>query len=106
MLEDKNQEKTSLEKLGEFGLIEHLTKDFKIEQKSTLKGIGDDAAVLDFMLYEAKKLYFVKSIIPDIPDQILLNYTDEQLKWFDKNQHHKIQKKLLKKGCCLIQRLW
>jgi thiamine-monophosphate kinase len=48
MLEDKNQEKTSLEKLGEFGLIEHLTKDFKIEQKSTLKGIGDDAAVLNF----------------------------------------------------------
>ncbi|SEL86783.1 thiamine-phosphate kinase [Maribacter orientalis] len=48
MLEDKNQEKTSLEKLGEFGLIEHLTKDFKIERKSTLKGIGDDAAVLDF----------------------------------------------------------
>ncbi len=48
MLEDKNQEKTSLEKLGEFGLIEYLTKDFKIEQKSTLKGIGDDAAVLDF----------------------------------------------------------
>lgn len=45
-----------------------------------------DAAVLDFMLYEAKKLYFVKSIIPNIPDQILLNYTDEQLKWFDKNE--------------------
>ncbi|MDP5060577.1 MAG: thiamine-phosphate kinase, partial [Maribacter sp.] len=48
MLEDKEQERTSLEKLGEFGLIEHLTKDFKIKQKSTLKGIGDDAAVLDF----------------------------------------------------------
>ncbi len=48
MLEDKEQERTSLEKLGEFGLIEHLTKDFKIEQKSTVKGIGDDAAVLDF----------------------------------------------------------
>lgn len=48
MLEDKNQERTSLEKLGEFGLIEHLTKDFKIEQKSTLKGIGDDATILDF----------------------------------------------------------
>jgi len=48
MLEDKDQERTSLEKLGEFGLIEHLTKDFKIEQKSTIKGIGDDATVLDF----------------------------------------------------------
>jgi len=48
MLEDKNKEKTSLEQLGEFGLIEHLTKDFKIHHSSTFKGIGDDAAVLDF----------------------------------------------------------
>ncbi|GGW38737.1 thiamine-phosphate kinase [Arenibacter certesii] len=48
MLEDKNQERTSLEKLGEFGLIQHLTKSFKLNHKSTLKGIGDDAAVLDF----------------------------------------------------------
>ncbi|CAM4134056.1 thiamine-phosphate kinase [Zobellia nedashkovskayae] len=47
MLEDKNQERTSLEKLGEFGLIDHLTKNFKINHKSTLKGIGDDAAVFD-----------------------------------------------------------
>ncbi|WP_339725497.1 thiamine-phosphate kinase [Maribacter stanieri] len=48
MLEDKDQERTSLEKLGEFGLIEHLTKNFKIKQQSTIKAIGDDAAVLDF----------------------------------------------------------
>ena len=48
MLEDKKQEKTDLEKLGEFGLIEHLTQNFPINLKSTLKGIGDDAAVLDF----------------------------------------------------------
>ncbi|MDF4220085.1 MULTISPECIES: thiamine-phosphate kinase [Maribacter] len=48
MLEDKEQERTSLEKLGEFGLIEHLTKDFELTQKSTVKGIGDDAAVLDY----------------------------------------------------------
>jgi len=48
MIEDKNQPRTSLSALGEFGLIEHLTKNFKIEQNSTIKGIGDDAAVLDF----------------------------------------------------------
>ena len=48
MLENKNNELTPLEKLGEFGLIEHLTKEFTITHKSTLKGIGDDAAVLDF----------------------------------------------------------
>lgn len=48
MLEDKNQERTALEQLGEFGLIDHLTQQFTISQESTVKGIGDDAAVLDF----------------------------------------------------------
>lgn len=48
MIENKNQARTALEELGEFGLIKHLTKEFEIHQKSTLKGIGDDAAVLDF----------------------------------------------------------
>ncbi len=48
MIEDKNQERTSISELGEFGLIEHLTQHFEIKQTSTVKGIGDDAAVLDF----------------------------------------------------------
>jgi thiamine-monophosphate kinase len=48
MIEDKNQQRTALEKLGEFGLIDHLTKNFEINQTSTIKSIGDDAAVLDF----------------------------------------------------------
>ncbi|MEJ2112793.1 MAG: thiamine-phosphate kinase [Flavobacteriaceae bacterium] len=48
MIEDKNKQKTELSDLGEFGLIDHLTKNFKITQKSTIKGIGDDAAVLNF----------------------------------------------------------
>ena len=47
MLEDKNTQKTSLADLGEFGLINHITKYFKIENASTVNGIGDDAAVLD-----------------------------------------------------------
>jgi len=47
MLEDKNQSRTSIAELGEFGLINHLTKNFRIQQNSTLKGVGDDAAVLD-----------------------------------------------------------
>ncbi|MBT3587873.1 MAG: thiamine-phosphate kinase, partial [Flavobacteriaceae bacterium] len=46
MLENKNESKTTISDLGEFGLIDHLTKKFKINQKSTVKGIGDDAAVL------------------------------------------------------------
>jgi thiamine-monophosphate kinase len=48
MIEDKNPQRTSLASLGEFGLVEHLTKDIDIQQPTTLKGIGDDAAVLDF----------------------------------------------------------
>lgn len=48
MIEDKNQQRTQLSDLGEFGLIDHLTKNFKITQSSTIKGVGDDAAVLNF----------------------------------------------------------
>ncbi|WP_310379462.1 thiamine-phosphate kinase [Flavobacterium sp.] len=48
MIEDKNQQRNSISQLGEFGLIEHLTKDFDVKQISTIKSIGDDAAVLDF----------------------------------------------------------
>jgi thiamine-monophosphate kinase len=48
MFDDKTPQRTSISELGEFGLIGHLTKRFEIAQPSTLKGIGDDAAVLDF----------------------------------------------------------
>ncbi len=41
-----------------------------------------DGSVLEYMLYEAKKLYFVKSMIPDIEDSILLSFTDDQLLWY------------------------
>jgi len=45
MLENKNT--TPLSEIGEFGLIDHLTKNFPIIHPSTLKGVGDDAAVLN-----------------------------------------------------------
>ncbi len=48
----ENKGTTDIENLGEFGLIEHLTSNLKINQKSTVKGVGDDAAVLSF---EGKK---------------------------------------------------
>jgi len=48
MIEDKNPQRTPLSELGEFKLIEHLTQHFKVTQKSTIKSIGDDAAVLNF----------------------------------------------------------
>ena len=43
---------TEISTLGEFGLIESLTKDFKVKNASTLRGVGDDCAVLD---YDSKK---------------------------------------------------
>jgi thiamine-monophosphate kinase len=43
-MEDKT---TSIESLGEFGLINHLTKWVKVTNQSTIKGVGDDAAVID-----------------------------------------------------------
>lgn len=39
--------RTELEKIGEFGLIHELTKNFKIARKSTIYGVGDDAAVIE-----------------------------------------------------------
>ena len=48
MIEDKNPKRTPISDLGEFKLIEHLTQHFKVHHKSTVKGIGDDAAVLKF----------------------------------------------------------
>jgi thiamine-monophosphate kinase len=47
-MQDNSQPRTELEKLGEFGLINFLTKNIIHKQNSTLKGVGDDAAVLNF----------------------------------------------------------
>ena len=47
MLENKNSPNTPLRNLGEFALIEHLTKKFNLKNKSSLLGIGDDAAIIN-----------------------------------------------------------
>ncbi len=47
MFDNKEQSRTSIAELGEFGLIEYLTKNIKIHHKSTVKGVGDDCAVLE-----------------------------------------------------------
>jgi thiamine-monophosphate kinase len=39
--------RTELKELGEFGLIEHLSKDIVLKHAGTVRGIGDDAAVID-----------------------------------------------------------
>ncbi|MCR5496848.1 MAG: thiamine-phosphate kinase [Paludibacteraceae bacterium] len=41
-------QRTEISTLGEFGLIKHLTQDFELKNSSSLKGIGDDAAILDY----------------------------------------------------------
>ena len=48
IFEDETQEFTPISKLGEFGLIDLITKDVKHYNTTTHKGIGDDAAVLKF----------------------------------------------------------
>jgi thiamine-monophosphate kinase len=40
-------QRTEIATLGEFGLIEHLTNDIQLTQKTSVKGVGDDAAVID-----------------------------------------------------------
>ena len=47
IFEDKGVNTTSIESLGEFGLIDHLTNGITTKNSSTVKGIGDDAAVID-----------------------------------------------------------
>lgn len=48
MIEPVLNTRTELSALGEFGLIKHLTSRFSLKQPSTLVGIGDDAAVIDY----------------------------------------------------------
>lgn len=47
MINDESPSRTELSELGEFGLIDRLTSNMKLLNKSTLKSVGDDAAVID-----------------------------------------------------------
>ena len=58
IFEDNKLQNTSVSELGEFGLIDHITKSYKCKNKSSLKGVGDDAAVLDF---SAEKLQLLST---------------------------------------------
>ena len=98
MLEDKNQSRTSLSELGEFGLINHITKYFKINHSTSVKGIGDDAAVLaesdlqtlittDLLVegvhfdlsYMPLKHLGYKSVMVNLSDVYAMNGTAEQI---------------------------
>lgn len=96
MSEDR---RTELEQLGEFGLIEALTKSFKTIQESTLKGVGDDAAVIEKndtqvtlistdmllegihfnLMYMPLKHLGYKAVIVNLSDIYAMNGTPEQI---------------------------
>lgn len=59
---DTENKKTEISELGEFGLIERLTKDIQLKNESTLKGVGDDAAVLD---YQSKVVVFSTDMLTE-----------------------------------------
>jgi thiamine-monophosphate kinase len=96
MSEDK---RTELSKLGEFGTISHLTKDFKNRQYSTVFGIGDDAAVIERneeeftlistdllmegihfnLMYMPFKHLGYKAVAVNVSDILAMNGTPEQI---------------------------
>ncbi len=91
--------RTELEQLGEFRLIKHLTKGFDVKNKSTVFGIGDDAAVLEFneneyrlvstdsliegihfnLMYTPLKHLGYKSVVVNISDICAMNGKAEQI---------------------------
>lgn len=90
--------KTSIETLGEFGLIKHLTKDIESLNESTVYGIGDDAAILDHgekeslvtsdllvegihfnLIYTPLKHLGYKSIVVNLSDIYAMNGKPEQV---------------------------
>ena len=89
---------TDISKLGEFGLIKHLTKDIKPKNTSTQKGVGDDCAVLSYpdsqvlvttdmlmegvhfdLTYIGIELLGYKSAMVNISDIFAMNGTPRQM---------------------------
>lgn len=89
---------TTLKELGEFGLIEKLTKDIKVQHKSTVKGVGDDAAVLNHssndivvttdllvegvhfdLVYTPIKHLGYKAVVVNLSDVYAMNATPKQI---------------------------
>lgn len=98
MSENIEKKAKNLLDLGEFGLIEHLTKDFKTINKSTIYGVGDDAAVLSSgkrkiiittdllvegihfdMVYTPPKHLGYKSVVVNLSDIYAMNAIPEQI---------------------------
>lgn len=93
-----NKGRTEISELGEFGLIKRLTSEFPMRNASTVKGAGDDAAVIDagdsYILFSTDMLlegvdfdlvYFplkhlgYKAVVRGVEDILAMNGLPEQL---------------------------
>lgn len=89
-----NENRTEINSLGEFGLINHLTRNIELQQASTVLGVGDDAAVIDHfgkqtvittdmliegihfdLMYTPLKHLGYKSVIVNLSDIYAMNAT-------------------------------
>lgn len=90
--------RTEISTLGEFGLIEHLTKNFEIQNVSTILSVGDDAAIIDHfgkqtvvttdllvegihfdLMYTPLKHLGYKSVVVNLSDVYAMNATPTQI---------------------------
>ena len=93
-----NGERTEIASLGEFGLIDHLTRNIELQQSSTVLGVGDDAAVIDHfgrqtvvstdlliegvhfdLMYTPLKHLGYKSVVVNLSDIYAMNATPTQV---------------------------
>jgi thiamine-monophosphate kinase len=91
-------ERTEISALGEFGLIEHLTKNIELQNASSVVGVGDDAAVIDHfgkqtvitsdmlvegvhfdLMYTPLKHLGYKSVVVNLSDIYAMNATPTQI---------------------------
>ena len=87
-----------ISELGEFGLINHITKDINFKHSNTLKGVGDDAAVIDYgntcavvttdllvegihfnLIYAPLKHLGYKAVVVNLSDVYAMNATPKQI---------------------------
>ncbi len=93
-----DQQRTEVSTLGEFGLIDHLTKNIEIQNVSTIVGVGDDAAVIDHfgrqtvitndlviegvhfdLMYTPLKHLGYKTVVVNVSDICAMNATPTQI---------------------------
>jgi thiamine-monophosphate kinase len=92
------QDRTEISTLGEFGLIEHLTKNIELQNASSIVGVGDDAAVIDHfgkqtvitsdmlvegvhfdLMYTPLKHLGYKTVVVNLSDIYAMNATPTQI---------------------------